>query len=386
MIAGSKCASIGNRYSHCEGSGIYLFCRTKAEIRSTPPHHERGVTTALSDNVQSVYYNSLGSSKHLYDTILQSIRNGSRMIPIAGPVNANELVTQVFFDHPELFFATPGHGTVVSLLGSAITPFYPYSQAEASRLKAQLESVSDQIIHELINDHQSDYDKVRVLHDYLKYNLQYDNDAVGSLPVTREFAEAHNIVGALLHHKCVCDGFSKAFKYLCNKAGVECWVIHGKGSSSIGSEFHAWNIVKINGYYHHVDVTWDNQYAASALIPNYGYLNLSDEEISKDHTWNRKHYPACPDSPYNYFRVNDSLIDSKTQLINFLRRNIQMEEAVIMFRVVRGSPLEKEVMGCLDDCIYRASANNKYVSITSWQHQYIPEQLTHMIEPTYILR
>ena len=49
-------------------------------------------------------------------------------------------------------------------------------------------------------------------------------------------------------------------------------------------------------------------------MPNYGYMNLSDDEIAKDHTWNRKHYPECPSSPYNYFRVNNALLDSKAQL------------------------------------------------------------------------
>lgn len=175
----------------------------------------------------------------------------------------------------------------------------------------QLDAAAQSIISEHINDHQSDYDKVRSLHDYLKSNLEYDTVAASShRPNERNIAEAHNIIGALLKRKCVCEGFAKAFKFLCDKIDLECWVVSGKGSSSIGVGPHAWNIVKINGYYHHVDVTWDNQYSDSSSMPNYGYMNLSDDEIAKDHTWNKKHYPECPSSPYNYFRVNNALLDS----------------------------------------------------------------------------
>lgn len=149
-------------------------------------------------------------------------------------------------------------------------PAYLYSPAEATKISGQLDAAAQSIISEHINDHQSDYDKVRSLHDYLKSNLEYDTVAASShRPNERNIAEAHNIIGALLKRKCVCEGFAKAFKFLCDKIDLECWVVSGKGSSSIGAGPHAWNIVKINGYYHHVDVTWDNQYSDSSSMPNY---------------------------------------------------------------------------------------------------------------------
>ena len=266
-------------------------------------------------------------------------------------------------------------------------PFYLYSPADAVRIRSQLNDTAQKIISEHINDHQSDYDKVRSLHDYLKSNLEYDTVAATShRPNERNIAEAHNIIGALLKNKCVCEGFAKAFKFLCDKIDLECWVVSGKGSSSIGAGPHAWNIVKINGYYHHVDVTWDNQYSDSSAVPNYGYMNLSDEEIAKDHTWNRKHYPECPASPYNYFRVNNALLDSKTQLENMLYNSLQMEEEFIMFRVVRGSILEREINGCLTDSIQRAATRCKHISVPTFRYGGVPEQLTFFVQPDYCYR
>lgn len=337
--------------------------------------------------MQSVYYNNLGANKRNYDAALQCVQKRSKSFTIAGAVQADELVIQVLNDHPEIFYVGQEFRVTSSLMKREVLPVYLYSPTETAQIRTQLEQAAHELIAELINDHQSDYDKVRSLHDYLKSNLEYDTIAANShRPNERNIAEAHNIVGALLKHKCVCEGFAKALKFLCDKIGLECWVVCGKGSSPLAMGPHAWNIVKINGYYHHVDVTWDNQYSDSATIPNYGYLNLSDEEISKDHTWNRRHYPECPSSPYNYFRVNNALLDSKAQLESLLYNSFEMEEEFIMFRVIRGSLLEQEINGCLSDSIQRAMDRCRHIFVPTYQYGGVQEQLTFYVKPDYEYR
>lgn len=337
--------------------------------------------------MQSVYYNNLGVNRRIYDAALQCFQNRGRSFPVTGSIQAAELAIEVLNDHPEISYVGQEFKVMSSLMRRDIMPVYLYSPAETVQIRNQLEATAKRIISDLINEHQSDYDKVRSLHDYLKSNLEYDTVAANShKPNERNIAEAHNIIGALLKNKCVCEGFAKAFKFLCDKIDLECWVVTGKGSSSIGTGPHAWNIVKINGYYHHVDVTWDNQYSDSSAVPNYGYMNLSDEEISKDHTWNRKHYPECPSSPYNYFRVNNALIDCKAQLESVLYNSIQMEEEIIMFRVVRGSILEREINGCLADSVQRAANRCKHISVPTFRYGGVPEQLTFFVQPDYDYR
>ena len=337
--------------------------------------------------MQSIYYKNLGSDQKYYDYALQGLRSRARAFQVGNPTKTTEIVMQVLSDYPELFYVGQKVGVMGAFFKMEAIPTYIYSQAEVSQLNSQLEAKANALISELINDHQSDYDKVRVLHDYLKTNLEYDTVAASSRSITdRSVADAHTIVGALLKHKCVCEGFAKAMKYLCDKISLECYVVCGTGNSPLAMGPHAWNIVRINGYYHHVDVTWDNQYSDSAEIPNYGYLNLSDDEIAKDHTWDRRLYPACPTSPYNYFRVNDALLDSRAMLESFLYNSFQNEEEFVMFRIVRGSALEREINGCLPDCIQRASARCKYIRATSFRYGSVPEQLTFFVRPSYEYR
>ena len=49
----------------------------------------------------------------------------------------------------------------------------------------------------------------------------------------------------------VCAGYSKAFKYLCDKVGIECKVVNGE----MNGYAHVWNVVTLEGKNYIVDVT-----------------------------------------------------------------------------------------------------------------------------------
>ena len=334
--------------------------------------------------MRSTFYQKLGVQQKYYDEFLQCIKLRKKLSSPSNKIDYSLLFSHILSEYPQLFYVRQDLKTRYSLFGTEIVPQYIYSIVEEREISLKLEKVTTHLLANLINEHQSEYDKVRIIHDYLKNSVQYDTKASKDCCLEdRSISESHTIVGALINHKSVCEGFAKALKFLCNKIGIICWVIFGSANSSIESGPHAWNLVRINGYYHHVDVTWDNQYSTNAEIPNYGYLNLSDEEISRDHTWDRKNYPACLESPYNYFRVNNALIDSKKQLEKFLVDNLQSEEEVIMFKVVRGSQLEEEILGYIKDVIWNAVSRCKYVKVDSFRINQIPEQRTFLVRPQY---
>jgi len=334
--------------------------------------------------MKTVFYNNLTKGdKVIYDAIVLAAKEGKLTVSATNiKVSVVDMITDISLNYPEIFWLS--HRTLVmkSLLSTKLSLKYAYDSGTVRRYKEEIERVSSEIINECINEHQSDYDKVLALHDYLKRTIQYDYEAYRAKQ-SKSADDAHNLVGPLLKKKCVCEGFAKAMKYLCDKIGVECHCINGIGSSSLERGEHAWNVVKINGYYHHVDVTWDNQFADDNQIPMYAYLNLSDEAISKDHSWNRNYYPKCPDDPYNYFKMNRSLVSSKTQLERFLIDNLSLEESQIVFKVERGSSLEQEILGCIESAITRASSKCKYVNVKSCSYYYVMEQLVFSINIAY---
>lgn len=94
------------------------------------------------------------------------------------------------------------------------------------------------------------------------------------------------------------------FRWCCARAGIQSFLITGSSvNPSTGtSEGHAWNAVRIDGKYYHVDVTWDDQ--GDNLF--YAYFNKSTAVIREDHTIDEPAYalPVCTGEEADYFVVN----------------------------------------------------------------------------------
>lgn len=337
--------------------------------------------------MESVYYRNLTSkARATYRNVVEALKTQKKEVSLEGIGNTEQMQVDIRESYPELFYIPIEWKLRMGLLGKTLILTYPYSKSQILQIQNELKEEARRIISESINDHQGDYDKAIVLHDYLKKNVQYDHKSA-SIPLfdsgSGQFFEAHSTVGALLRKSCVCEGFAKAFMYLCEMVGLECYCVSGTGNSVYERGPHMWNIVRINGYYHHVDVTWDNQFNDDVNVPNYCYFGLDDKAISRDHTWDKRNYVRCNDDPYNYFKVNNSLMTTKVQLERFLKDRFEMEESHILFKVDVNSRLAMEVPGCFDEVINSASSKSRHIAVNCWESQFFQEQLVYNITPSY---
>ena len=56
-----------------------------------------------------------------------------------------------------------------------------------------------------------------------------------------------------------CEGMAKAVKILCDELGIWCIVALSDANPDKGIKYrHAWNVIRIDGKYYHLDVTFDN--------------------------------------------------------------------------------------------------------------------------------
>ena len=136
--------------------------------------------------------------------------------------------------------------------------------------------------------------------------MDYDEDA----------PDNQNIYSALVGKRSVCAGYSRAVQYLLDRLGIECIYVVGTAQ---GQEAHAWNIVKCDGEYYHVDATFGDpvflgEESGEDLPPDiiyYDYLCCTDQEILKDHTpADGFAYPACVSDDLNYYRMNGIYFDA----------------------------------------------------------------------------
>ncbi len=130
----------------------------------------------------------------------------------------------------------------------------------------------------------NDFDTALWLHDWLTNNVYYD--------LNYRYYSADS---ALLRGTCVCDGYSKAYYYLLEAAGIPV--------ARAISENHAWNVVKLNGSWYHVDPTWDDPAGETVVVSgseHHLYFGLPDVLIASDH--GSYSCPVhCTDFSCNYF-------------------------------------------------------------------------------------
>ena len=239
---------------------------------------------------------------YVYDRIVEGVERGAATIPVYNedyPIPEKELKT-VFDayrrDYPEHFWIRNGYRYSCNSDTGSVTEVYPdYSLSGASLETAK--AAFDVAVSEMvrgISGSMSEYDREKLLHDRVAEKVVYDSSA----------AHVHSAYGALVQGKAVCEGYAKAFQVVLRRAGIQSFLITGSSvNPSTGtSEGHAWNAVRIDGKYYHVDVTWDDQ--GDNLF--YAYFNKSTAAIREDHTIDEPAYalPVCTGEEADYFVVN----------------------------------------------------------------------------------
>ena len=127
--------------------------------------------------------------------------------------------------------------------------------------KSELEAAANEIISK-VNPSWSDLAKVLFVHDYLAATRCYDTTYT-------KYSAYHNLVEGT----SVCQGYSEAFWYLMYKLGIDCKVVD---SNTLN---HAWNIVKVNGNWYQIDLTWDDPIPDVPGRSTHGYFLLSDSQF-----------------------------------------------------------------------------------------------------------
>ncbi len=142
-----------------------------------------------------------------------------------------------------------------------------------------------------------EYSKAKYIFDYLVDNTEYDIEAENN----------QNICSVFVDNKSVCQGYAMAAKYLADELGIFCTIVYGDA----GGENHAWNLMRLDGTYCHVDITWgDTSYrnsseGTSKAMTDYVYFGASDDLISENHSMDSiVDLPVC-DSLNSYYFVRE---------------------------------------------------------------------------------
>ena len=178
------------------------------------------------------------------------------------------------------------------VIGLEFSPIYVMEEQEKRSLQKQV----DQTVEEWlagVSLRDSDYEKAKYVFETLVERVDYVEGA----------KDNQNILSVFLHQQTVCQGYACAAQYLLRQLGISSTIVSGKANN----QSHAWNLVKLDGAYYHMDVTWGNSTYLNteqkeAKFVNYNFLCMTDEEISHTHRAEMNFsLPACDQMANNYY-------------------------------------------------------------------------------------
>lgn len=222
-------------------------------------------TPQLDDYAQQIY------AKMLTPEVLACLRSGeSYDIDFDGPFDnfkqaagllhsANAYAFSAFeYNYPEYFWLDACRSSVSGSderLTLTVTPNFETNwlyggrsvEADSAALTAAVQALAAEAAAQ-----GGTYEQLLYVHDWLTTHNEYDSDAANEGGEENYFAWTP--LAALTDEgQPICEGYSKAFKLVCDELGIPCILADGWAGGG-----HMWNQVLLNGAWYAVDVTFDD--------------------------------------------------------------------------------------------------------------------------------
>ena len=158
-----------------------------------------------------------------------------------------------------------------------------------------------EVLGELITEDMTDFQKELAVHDWIVEHGSYDQ-TVHSNPGHSGRTGYRDPYGILVGGYGNCLGYSTTFQLLMDLCDVECITVVGAAFDSL--EDHAWNMVKLDGEWYCVDVTWDDPTMGNGntnSVVRHRYFNVtSDRMRESDHQWDYLYVPEATATHYRW--------------------------------------------------------------------------------------
>ncbi|MDE6601643.1 MAG: InlB B-repeat-containing protein [Lachnospiraceae bacterium] len=183
------------------------------------------------------------------------------------PTKIQLLVSGALNEHPDLYY---------------VSGRYSYSYSPATEKITELNITYDATLNASVwqqgvdaalasvDQDMTDLQKAIVLHDYLTVNCEYDKENLDKNTVP---SVSHSTYGVFANRTAVCDGYALSYKYLLQQVGIDCYMVTSEEIN------HAWNLIKLDGEYYQVDVTWDDPTWDLVGRSVHTYMFRSDESF-----------------------------------------------------------------------------------------------------------
>lgn len=138
----------------------------------------------------------------------------------------------------------------------------------------------------------TDFQKVKFVNDYIVKSTAYSTETTAS---------PHSAYAVLHENKGVCQGYALLALKMLQHLGVETQYVVGE----VYTGGHAWNLVKVDGNWYHLDTTWNDPTPDRQNVVRYEYFLIDDAKMELDHTWIQSDYPKASNTKFEYMAQID---------------------------------------------------------------------------------
>lgn len=266
----------------------------------------------------------------------------------------SDLFFRVRLDHPEIFYAGSFRYRFARVAETVeLIPEYMFDKKKIKEHQKSLEARISRLIRPALS--MTEAEKEWYVHDFICRNVTYDK-------LKKQYS--HEIIGPLQQGIGVCEGIAKTVKLLCNRLGIECIVAVSESDPENGIKYrHAWNILRMQGIWYHLDVTFDNSLGRYGE-KRFDYYNLDDKKIFRDHRPVLYPVPPCTDGEHFYYKEKRLSLTKIEEVGKRLSAALRKKQKYFVFHW-RGGSLTREALAQIAQIAAEtAKERGKYIQLS----------------------
>lgn len=334
------------------------------------------------------YFNKLtDNQKKIYSSVAFNITNLENEVLIKDYIvnsdsdivsqDVNTAISYLLYDHPEVFYLKTDYNISIrkNIFSQNLYINLQYDVTNLDELNFKIDQIESEV-NKYVNlvNNKNDFDKQLLLHDAIIKDIDYYDfgENINNIP-----DEYHNIYSAIVKKSAVCDGLTKSMQIVLDKVGIESLLITGV----LDQVPHAWNMVKINEDWYHMDLT-SNKYVkkenSKTTTIAHTYFNVTTEYIMKTHKIDTKDIPISNKNEYNYYVKTNTVIKENENFKNRIKDiiKIQSNRNCIEFLI----DYQKDIVNELSEVLYDLNFNNYQHKGNKYTFKYYNYLNTYIVE------
>lgn len=328
---------------------------TAADTTATVVDH----TVAPVDDLYYFRSQLSAEDQDVYDQILTCLQNHDDAVSLPGVSvdKLNALYICVSADHPELFWLGNSYSHAPYADGTTFCPDYNRTIAEVQTTQPLLDDAI-QTAQSAIGQPASEYETVKAVYEYIVRTVDYAHSD-----------DDQNVISSLVDHVSVCAGYARGMQLLLQQYGIQAIYVTG---NIIDSDGHAWLVVRVDGDYYNVDVTFADRNGENDVVPDivacdYLYLCDSDDLFYRDRIQDPSYVPvpSCTRDELEYYRMNGRYFTSYDDAVASMEQSLRSGETTWDGQFAT-QELYDQFKSAIDNGLYSNYAVQSGVSGTFW--------------------